>query len=208
MIFLIHGKAKSGKDTVADYLVKKFNAKKLWYAKAIKDYAMKYFHFTHDEVYHKKNVHSRRALLGIGDMFRDKVNQFYWLNLMISKIVSEVIHGQMNFVLSDCRLEEEIVEIYRAFYDVNKIFLKDDIVDYMRIRDGCNGSIAGTVRVPEIECYSISVTRENCPDIECGADHSTENDLNDFKFDIVINNNGTIGDLHLKLDKTIDILGL
>ena len=30
MIFLINGKARSGKDTIADYIVNKTGAKKLW----------------------------------------------------------------------------------------------------------------------------------------------------------------------------------
>lgn len=205
MIFLINGKANSGKDTVADYFVKKFDADKLWFAKAIKDYAMRYFGFNYAEVYHEKIVFSRRALLAIGDMFRDKVDKFYWINLVISKIVKSAVEGQRNFVLSDCRLIHEIVEVYRAFDDVKNILSNAEFIDYkMLLFD--HASVASTVSGPKIPCYTITIVRENCPDIECGSGHSTENELNDFKFDFIINNNGTIRDLYKKIDKIIDAL--
>lgn len=203
MIFLICGKAKSGKDTVSDYIVDKTGAKKFWFAESIKDFAMKYFGFTYDECYSKKTEHSRRALQAIGDMFRKEVGETFWINRVMLEMVS---CDNEHFVMSDCRLFPEIVEFYR-YFDIMKLnnipnFLKH-FEDYRDRYGELDYFIPNTN-----PCLSISVSRDDCPNIEYGVDHSTETELNNFPFDVYMENNGTIEELHKKINELLIVVGV
>lgn len=213
MIFLINGKARSGKDTIADYIVKQTGAKKLWFAKPLKDYCIKYFDLTEDECYDNKTELSRRVLQAVGKMFRDEINKNYWVNQVVNQInlYSKNINVQdrnNNFIISDCRYKNEIIELSRKFDQNNfdNLIGKLNIDVWEKYKTEYYGSESSEVIsevYPNIGCITIKIVRNSGPKIEYGENHDSENDLNSFKFDYLIENNGTLNDLYKSVDKLI-----
>jgi len=213
MIFLINGKARSGKDTIADYIVKKTGATKLWFAKPLKDMGMKYFDLTYDECYDHKTEVSRRILQGLGSAFRDEIDKCFWVNLVAKQMLELYKNNNKHFVISDCRYRNEIMELCAA-YDQDKFA---DIVmsngelweEYQFEYYESNGKLPQSFfdsSLPQIGCSTIKIVRGDCPIIEYGAEHASENDLNCFQFDHLIENNGTLEDLYKMVDNLINNL--
>ena len=94
----LSGKQRSGKDTVADYLVKKYNLKKIGFADELKKLAKEYFGFT-DEELEKKQWNVREALQLLGNVGRLK-NENFWVNKTLSNIDD-------NIVIKDVRYKNE-----------------------------------------------------------------------------------------------------
>lgn len=212
MIFLLNGKARSGKDTVADYIVSKTGAKKLWYAKPLKDFSIKYFNLSEDECYEHKTELSRRILQGVGEMFRDEIDKNFWVSQTIKQISTFKKEGFEHFVISDCRYRNEIIEMCTSFDNpkLNKIIEstpEDDWKKYLTDY-GYQDKYTYYGDYTPINCHTISIKRENCPQIEYGQNHASENDLNNFLFDCYISNNGTLDDLYKKVDSLMEQLGV
>jgi len=218
---MVHGKAKSGKDTVANYIVGKVGAEKVWFAKPLKDMVKKHFKQTHDEVYEKKTKYSRMLLQTVGEMMRDEVNKCFWVHKVIAEIEQRLLSGSEHVVISDCRYKNEIIEPLAAFNILKMVsavhvnFTNDEWIDYQKKYYGEENVDSISIRSaisPEAEMYSpcitIKVDRDGCPDIECGSSHSSENDLNGFKFDVVIENNSTLEELYKKVDVLLLSLNL
>lgn len=162
MIIGVIGKKGSGKDTVCDYLESKYKVKKYSFAKALKEFCMKEFRLSYDEVYDQKdkekpllklNNHTPRVCLqDIGVIFR-KFNPNFWVDKVITQINKDS-------------------EIFNSIADV-RFPNEADICDLtIRIsRPGYNGD-----------------------------DHESENALNNHKTDFVIINDGSLQDLHDKIE--------
>jgi cytidylate kinase len=90
----INGRALSGKDTVADYLVKNYEFKKLFYAEGI-----------YEEAYKQgMTFKDRELLIKIGESARAK-NPDYWVNWVFNK------EKQFDkVVISDCRRANEYLK--------------------------------------------------------------------------------------------------
>lgn len=212
MIFLINGKARSGKDTIADYIVKKIGAKKLWFAKPLKDMAMKYFGLTYDECYDHKTEFSRRVLQSIGQMFREEFGKNFWVEKVITDILDMNISVKdKHFVISDCRYKNEIIELCSTFDQKKLVDIIENIGEevwneYQMEYYGALNSVSDFVflKNSQIGCTTIKIVRDNCPTIEYGADHQSENDLNNFSFNNLIENNGTLEDLYKMVDNLIE----
>lgn len=96
----INGRALSGKDTVADYLVDKYGFAKLFYAEGI-----------YEEAYRQgMTFKDRELLIKIGEDAR-AINPDHWVNWVFNK--------EKNFnkvVLSDCRRENEYLRGLKEGY--------------------------------------------------------------------------------------------
>lgn len=215
MVFLINGKARSGKDTIADYIVNVTGAKKLWFAKPLKDMGQKYFDLTEDECYDNKTEISRRILQGLGAAFRDEIDKCYWVNFVIKQIGELYEEGYKHFVISDCRYKNEIIELC-ASYDHDRFTkvingLDEDVWKDYQLEYYGKSVYDGNIipdsfldsSLPQIGCTTVKITRGNCPNIEYGAGHASENDLNDFQFEHLIENNGTLDDLYRMVDSLL-----
>jgi hypothetical protein len=211
MIFLINGKARSGKDTIADYIVEKTGAKKLFFAKPLKDMSKKYFNLTDDECSDHKTEVSRRILQGLGSLFREEFDKSYWANQVIDKINEDLSEDvSKHFVISDCRYRNEIIELCASF-DHNKfheIIKRLDPEDWRKYKIEYYGNLDILSEryydnLESIGCRTIKIARSNGPKIEYGSNHASENDLNSFYFDYLIENSGTLEDLYKKVDDLI-----
>lgn len=123
IIFVITGKAQSGKDTTSDiikeYLEKKnYKVAKIAYAKYIKMYAMDYFGWDG-----KEESKPRDLLQMLGTDIRNKLNKpNFFIDRMKEDI--EILSNYYNvFIISDARTDKEILMPKNSFDKVMSIKL-------------------------------------------------------------------------------------
>jgi len=106
MLIGLMGKARSGKDTVADYLVNNYSFEKVAFADPVKDFVEKHFHIPKEELYGKKTHLSRRVLQGIGDGCREEFGKNIWIEKL-----TENTKEKGDLVISDVRYANEAAYI-------------------------------------------------------------------------------------------------
>lgn len=122
MKILINGRAGAGKDSVADYLVDKYNFKKLAFATGIYEIAYKYFNMQ------EKN---RQLLQDIGQKLRE-INRNIWANYTYAQV-----NDLDNFVISDVRQDNEyLIGVSKGFIPVKVNADLDKRIERLTKRDG------------------------------------------------------------------------
>lgn len=120
---IINGRAGSGKDAMADYLVKKYGFTKIAFADSIYEIANKYFNM---------EAKNRGLLQQIGEKFRD-IEPLIWVNIVINKAkqIDKV-------VISDCRRENEYIKtvIENNFLPIRINTDLDNRIKRIELRDG------------------------------------------------------------------------
>jgi dephospho-CoA kinase len=176
-IILLAGKAGSGKDTVANHLVKKYSFKRFAFADTLKEYVSKKYNiplellFTQEgkkqEIIVKKKKVTLRDLLIKDGAEKRQENQDYWVNMVIEKIQAE--SKTQNIVISDFRFPNEYRRLAETFFEI----------------------------------VAVKVVRENgCENI----DDISETALNQFDFDRVLFNDRTIYDFEKLVDNDLPII--
>ena len=167
MIFLVSGKAGSGKSTFAELLADQLdNSLIINYADLVKYIAKTYYNWNGE-----KDESGRALLQEIGtERGRKHVNEDIWIT-MTANIISILSNKYNNFIIADCRFPNEIDYRYSKKYDV----------------------------------YSIRIERPNYKNnlTEQQNLHESETALDDYNFDYIVENSGTLDDLH---DTAIAIL--
>jgi len=169
----ICGKAGSGKDTIGDYLVKKYKFKKIALADPIKRLVKDVFalddYTVYDRVAREKPLKQwkgwtvRKLLQYIGtELFRNNIDDSIWVKSLWYKIKG----SKDNYVVTDCRFLNE------------QQFLK---------------------RNAKKNFICIKVTRPNCKGQVGLKKHASE--AYDLKGDFCIHNNGSFEDLYNKIDE-------
>lgn len=158
MIIGVAGKKRSGKDTfyeiVKEELKNYYDVKKYAFADLVKDYAVEYFNIDRRDI---KKEENRFILQGIGQMFREKVQEDYWIQNTFLKIYNSRKRNPNEIsIITDVRYINEAMEIER----------KD-------------------------QGLLLKIVNKNNKSFDF---HVSENELNDYEFDCVINNNGTFED--------------
>ena len=120
VIFAISGPIGSGKDTIADYLVRHHGFKRLAFASKVKDVAHVVFGWDRtmlegltaesrawrEVVDPFWGLSPRTALQRIGtEMFRTHIHPDTWVKAVVSQILAE---PDGKFVITDCRFENEV----------------------------------------------------------------------------------------------------
>ena len=166
VIIGISGWARSGKDTIADYMVKTHGFKKLSFGQAVKDslYALNPGSLKEavdkdgwDIV--KQDPEVRRLLQRMGtEVGRNLYGEDFWVNQTFKNIESE----DYDFVIPDVRFKSEANEIKKR---------------------------GGVI---------IRVSRSG---VVAPNDHISEHDLDNYKFDAIIENNGSLDELYEKVER-------
>ena len=124
-IIMISGKARSGKDTLADFLFKEFEEKekpcRVQISQYIKYYAQKYFGWDGEE-----ESKPRDLLNYLGtEIIRNKINPDFHINRLIEDI--EVLSYFYDvFIISDVRFPEEIKKVKEKYDNVITIRINRD----------------------------------------------------------------------------------
>lgn len=180
----LYGKKRSGKDTVADYLVENNGFIKLSFAGKLKNICKELFKFTDEDLENKDetnkywDVSPRKVLQFIGtDLFRDKIDECipwikdnFWIEILRKEIYD--LHDQygadLKIVISDCRFPNEIEFVKELI----NIFDKD----------------TGKIIKIERECLLND------------HDYHVSENYNDLYYTNIIYNNSSIADLYSYID--------
>ena len=176
MLVGVCGKAGSGKDTIADYLVEKKGFKKIALADPIKRLVKDVFVLDdktmYDRVEREKpleqwgNWSVRKLLQVIGtEMFRRHISEDIWVRSLWYRVKED---PTSNYIISDVRFPNELSFLKEAG--------KEDFLSMKVVRDGYNGQVG--VIGHESEKY-------------------------DLETDILIHNNGSFSELYGRIDEII-----
>lgn len=123
MIIGLHGGAKSGKDTIADWLKHKYGFKTLSYAGPLKEGISKLFDIPLDtlsdakkkeEIDPRWNKSPREIMQWLGtDVFRKQVDEEFWVKQMGWRVQDLVIEKGESVVITDIRFDNE-AELVKA----------------------------------------------------------------------------------------------
>lgn len=155
----ITGLANTGKDTLADYIIKNNGSYlKTAFAKPIKDMMIDYLGFTYDQCYDQKlkqekdsfwDLSPREVMLLIGtQLFREHWRYDFWVKLMEKTIID---HKDNNYIISDVRFENEaelvknlggiVIKVIRPnnpikVEHISEKGFNEKFVDYTIVNDG------------------------------------------------------------------------
>jgi len=175
MLIGVCGKAGSGKDTIADYLVKKYNFKKIALADPIKRMVEDVFvldkHTVYDRVAREQPLPQwngwtvRKFLQIIGtELFRKNIDDAVWVKSLWYRVKED---PKSNYVVSDVRFPNELSYLNANCPDFFTIKVK---------RQGFDGVVG--VKGHESEAY-------------------------DLETNYILENNGSFKDLYTKVDGII-----
>jgi hypothetical protein len=180
MIIGLSGYARSGKDTVADYLVENYAFKRVAFADGIRDFLLTInpfipnAYFLKDVVEHegwdvaKSMPYVRKMLQDTGVYARDNWGASFWIN-----------HA---FRHMDKNLRDEQDELHH-------IVITD--VRFKNEADAISGWVA----------KNGTLIRVNRTDVNPINNHISETDLDDYVFKHILDNDSDLFDLHLKVEE-------
>ena len=129
IIFVIYGKARSGKNTITDYIKEYYNNKNmkvidLIYAESIKNYAQKILNWDGSE-----ETKPREFLQQLGtEIIRNKIDNNFFINRMLQDIdVYSYFYDVI--IIADARLKEEIEVPYNKYEKVIRIKIERNYSD-------------------------------------------------------------------------------
>lgn len=172
------GKAGSGKSTISNYLVKKYNFEQEKLANPIYKIAQEYFNMT------KKD---RKLLQFIGNGFR-ALNKDIWINHLIKRInekkeIFRSVMFDLRFVIDDCRFENEFNILKENGFIIIGLKCPDEIrMKRLEKRDGTT------------QCETLNDISE------------TEMNLFIDKCDYYINTSGSYDDNYIQLEETMEAI--
>ena len=127
-VILLSGKARSGKDTAAEVIIKNYNGLPFAFADDVKNIAYKYFGW-----YGEKDELGRKLLQDIGTTGRN-YNRDIWADKVVTKIQWWTWQSSDNHlaVVTDTRYPNEIQRIKHEFSDVVTIRITRDSVEKLK----------------------------------------------------------------------------
>jgi hypothetical protein len=140
-----------GKDSCANYLVEKYNFKKLAFADKIYDIAYGLF---------KMEEKDRHLLQLVGEKLRE-IDPYCWINDTYKR-AEEYIQQGKNVIISDCRKVEELeTGLNKGYIPIRVVSDKYKAIERLYKRDGfCDETLLdnsveiGTRGIPMLEIYN------------------------------------------------------
>lgn len=112
------GKMRSGKDTVAKYLMDDYGFKKFYFAKGIEEIILKYFPNAFD------NGKPRQYYQHIGQQLR-VLDQDVWINYLLNEV--EILKDPINIVVTDMRQVNEAERLKKEGFTIIKVVADEKI---------------------------------------------------------------------------------
>lgn len=192
----VSGKARSGKDEFAKMLCEAFGFKQMSFADKVKKFGIAYFGLTHQEAYVKKTPFSRRVLQGVGNSIRQfglselnddlykqiavqefgvnekSVNRKTKNNLLILSGIKQMLEENRQLIIDTCGVDSSNlfwVDFLFNSLDDSSVYVISDV----RYKNEASRIVANHGR-------NIRIDRIDKPEIEAGAQHISEIDLDDF----------------------------
>lgn len=169
------GKMRTGKDTIAEYLIWEYGFTRFAFGDGIRKVCRELFPEQMQE-----GLKPRRLLQGIGQDMR-KYEPDIWVNLCFNEIKkeentrSELKLSKLLPVITDLRQPNE----YKRCKEEGFIFIKVETDD--------------NVRLQRMNSQGDNFTLED-------LNHETEQHIDTYEYDYVIKNNGYLEDLHMQVD--------
>lgn len=195
MLIGICGFQSSGKDTIAEYLIKEHGFIRFSFASALKDIVSIMFNWPRDKLegLTKEDREWRERVdpwwantlqmphltprfvmqYFATDLFRDKFHPDIWVKIVENKLINIINKSDTNIVISDCRFENEINTLLRLGGKIIHVY-RNPPVWFYKYRNGENPEEVNLIHRSEIEW------------IRCYKDYD-------------IDNNGSIEDLYCKI---------
>ena len=138
MIIGVLGRKGSGKDTISDYIIQKFNFEKMIIAEPLKNACKELFNFSDEQLYGdlketvdpQWEVSPRKVLQWLGtDVFRNRIGELnpeignnFWVNLLKVRYLQKLSKNKnIKIVVSDVRFQNEIDIIHKLGGKVIKL---------------------------------------------------------------------------------------
>lgn len=186
MIVGFLGVKQSGKDTSADFMVKRFNFEKMHFAQPIKEACAILFNFNEKQLYGDLKeeddsfwkVSPRVVMQYLGtDVFRKDIQKIipgigdsFWVNVLIKKYQDKLKeNSNCKIVIADVRFQNEIDTIH---------------------------TLGGIV---------IKIVRASVNSVDI---HESEKNIENLQGDYLINNDGSLEDLYNKLENIVSFIEL
>jgi len=179
MIIGVLGRKGSGKDTVSDYVITKFNFEKMIIAEPLKNACRELFNFSDEQLYGdlketndpQWEVSPRKVLQWLGtDVFRNRIGELnpnignnFWVNLLKVRYLQKLKKNKdSKIIVSDVRFQNEIDVIHQ---------------------------LGGKV---------IKLTRPSINNVDA---HESEKNIDNLKGDYDIMNDGSLDELYKKVEE-------
>jgi hypothetical protein len=193
-IFLICGRKRTGKDTVASYLKFKYGVQHMYLSQPMKDACRIIFNFTEEQLYgndkevidDRYGISARQALQHIGTEwaqfglmkdfpeFNKKVGRGLWVKNLLIRYDDLCFKNKrtVSIAVSDVRFPQEVQMIEKYCSDN-----KD-------------------------KCYKIHITRDTGLPEDTHASEKEQDQIKDFDF--TLGNSGTLKELYDNIDKIVE----
>lgn len=134
-IVMIAGKAGSGKDTLADYLVSNYNYEKISLADSLKHMVCKKYNLTKDHVYTREGKRKQVTVMDNGNKIttvrnllikesylKKEHNPDFWVDILLDKLFKiNKTYKNKRIVIPDFRFPNEYSKLYQYFSDIKTI---------------------------------------------------------------------------------------
>lgn len=182
LLYLIGGKARHGKDSLADMMQKEFEARGMKVArnqisKTIKNYVKDYFDWDGSE-----ENKPRKLLQELGtDIIRVKLNK---PELFINRVIEDTLVLEEFFdvlIISDIRFSDEFIKISKAYPNAKKILIERP--NYQSVLDAKEQKHATETGLDDYHDYDYIVNNDqDLKHLENLAKEIVRKELNDETF--------------------------
>lgn len=182
----IRGKARAGKDAIAEHLQERYNIERIALADTLKAVAQITFDLTQEQLFGNKKeviddrigISPREILQRMGCFFRELQEDFW-----VEKLHTLILSSSPDFDMYNTRtIIKAVPNMFNKGFSVPDIRFPNE-VEYIK----------------DVGGFTIEVIRPDQEEIEHNT-HISETAINDIPSDYTIINDGTLEELYIKVD--------
>jgi len=208
-VVAISGKMQSGKDTIGSYLVNKYKFKRIAFGDKLKEICMNYDNSTSEkrkqwnrsiakDLYPEENIEKMSEII---DDLMQRIQPGLWTRLTYDECYKQKTDFSRNVM-------QQLGEGIRALkgdsscwakYLIRKCLTRSGRYVICDLRYKSEAFLVEQIDHSQIWRVKRPIEEESL----FGSNHISEIDLDDYPFEVVLNNNSTIGELHRQVDKVV-----